>query len=55
VSVWKNRYSNMSTDALIAANEHLAEWQADLTTRLLAMNRVVLDRLKKGGSNISTE
>ena len=47
VRVWENRYSGMTTDNLVAAQEHLNEWQEDLTTRMMAMNKVVLQRLKK--------
>ena len=47
--VWETRYGGMSTENLLAAHEHLAEWQEDLTTRLLAMNRVVLERLRDRG------
>ena len=49
VRVWENRYGTMSTDSLLSAHEHLVEWQEDLATRLLAMNRVVLERLLKRG------
>jgi hypothetical protein len=37
----------MPTESLLQAHEHLAEWQADLTTRLVAMNRVLLERLRE--------
>ena len=47
--VWETRYRGMSSENLLAAHEHLAEWQEDLTTRLLAMNRVVLERLRERG------
>jgi hypothetical protein len=47
VRLWENRYDKLSTDNLLRAHEHLAEWQEDLTTRLMAMNRVVLMRLKQ--------
>ena len=47
--VWETRYGCMSTENLLAAHEHLAEWQEDFTTRLLAMNRVVLERLRERG------
>jgi hypothetical protein len=46
VRVWESRYDKLSTENLLRAHEHLAEWQEDLTTRLMAMNRVVLMRLK---------
>lgn len=46
VRLWESRYSNMSTANLLQAHEHLAEWQEDLTTRLMAINRVVLDKLR---------
>ncbi|KAK4031921.1 hypothetical protein C8A01DRAFT_20937 [Parachaetomium inaequale] len=45
--VWESRYGCMSTDSLLQAHEHLAEWKDDLTTRLLAMNRVLLERLRE--------
>lgn len=47
VRAWENRYGTMSTSSLLSAHEHLAEWQEDLTTRLLAMNKVVLKRLQE--------
>jgi hypothetical protein len=43
--VWENRYGSMGIDNLLRAHEHLEEWQEDLTTRLMAMNRVVLAKL----------
>ena len=45
VRVWENRYGSMDIDNLLRAHEHLEEWQEDLTTRLMAMNRVVLAKL----------
>jgi hypothetical protein len=47
VRVWENRYSGMNLDSLLAAHEHLADWQEDLTTRLIAMNRVVIKKLRE--------
>ncbi|KAL2174007.1 uncharacterized protein P884DRAFT_302940 [Thermothelomyces heterothallicus CBS 202.75] len=45
VRVWEERYSSMSTENLLWAHEDLVRWKEDLTTRLIAMNRVVLQRL----------
>ena len=50
VRVWERRYGAMATDALGATQEHLAEWHEDLTTRLVAMNRVLLRRLREAGA-----
>ncbi|KAL2016784.1 hypothetical protein VTK56DRAFT_2997 [Thermocarpiscus australiensis] len=47
VRAWETRYGGMSTEALLATQEHLMEWQEDVTARLMAMNRVVLQRLKE--------
>lgn len=47
VRVWENRYGSMSIGNLLQAHDLLTEWQEDLTTRLMAMNRVVLERLLK--------
>lgn len=47
VRVWESRYRDMATDKLVAAQEHLNQWQEDLTTRMMAMNKVVLARLKR--------
>ncbi|KAK4135129.1 hypothetical protein BT67DRAFT_441561 [Trichocladium antarcticum] len=47
VRVWESRYGDMATDKLVAAQEHLNQWQEDLTTRMMAMNKVVLARLKR--------
>ncbi|KAK4236577.1 hypothetical protein C8A03DRAFT_16792 [Achaetomium macrosporum] len=47
VRVWENRYGSMNLDSLLAAHEHLADWQEDLTTRLIAMNRVVIKKLRE--------
>jgi hypothetical protein len=43
--VWENRYGGMGINDLLRAHVHLEEWQEDLTTRLIAMNRVVLAKL----------
>jgi hypothetical protein len=48
--VWETRYGSMDIDSLLRAHEHLEEWQEDLTTRLMAMNRVVLAKLMERGS-----
>jgi hypothetical protein len=45
VRVWENRYGGMGINDLLRAHVHLEEWQEDLTTRLIAMNRVVLAKL----------
>ena len=47
VQVWENRYNTMTTNKLMATQEHLSVWQEDLVSRAMAMNRVVLQRLKK--------
>ncbi|EAA30952.2 hypothetical protein NCU09790 [Neurospora crassa OR74A] len=47
VTAWETRYRRMSTDKLRATHGNLVEWQEDLNTRLLAMNKVLLDRLEK--------
>lgn len=47
VTAWETRYRKMSTDKLRATHGNLVEWQEDLNTRLLAMNKVLLDRLDK--------
>lgn len=47
VGAWEKRYSAMEPDQLLVAHEHLAEWQADLMTRLAAMNRVLQKTLRE--------
>jgi hypothetical protein len=49
VRAWEKRYRAMPTEGLAATHEHLVEWQEDLSTRLVAMNRVLLERLKGSG------
>lgn len=51
VTAWETRYRKMSTDKLRATHRNLVEWQEDLNTRLLAMNKVLLDRLEKRESS----
>ena len=49
VRAWEKRYRAMPTEGLAATHEHLVEWQEDLSTRLVAMNRVLLERLRQSG------
>ncbi|KAK3361539.1 hypothetical protein B0T24DRAFT_671220 [Lasiosphaeria ovina] len=46
VRSWESRYRKMSTASLVATQEHLMEWQEDTSTRLVAINRVFMARLK---------
>lgn len=48
VQAWESRYSAMTNESLLAAQEHLMEWQEDLSTRLMAMNKIILERLREG-------
>lgn len=50
VRAWEKRYRAMPTQGLAATHEHLVEWQEDLSTRLVAMNRVLLERLRESGA-----
>ncbi|KAH7629845.1 hypothetical protein B0T09DRAFT_340396 [Sordaria sp. MPI-SDFR-AT-0083] len=47
IAAWETRYRKMDTKKLRAAQRHLIEWQEDLSTRLMAMNKVLMDRLEK--------
>lgn len=47
VKAWEVRYSCMSIDELAKAQKHLTEWQEDLMTRLVALNKVLLNKLKE--------
>jgi hypothetical protein len=42
---WKTSYRTMSLERLMATHTSLREWQDDLSTRLLAMNAVLLEKL----------
>ncbi|KAK0615310.1 hypothetical protein B0T17DRAFT_541597 [Bombardia bombarda] len=42
IKAWESRYRDMDVSALRAAQEHLMQWQEDLSTRVMAMNRVYL-------------
>ncbi|KAL1836786.1 hypothetical protein VTJ49DRAFT_4643 [Mycothermus thermophilus] len=44
---WEARYRSMPLDHLRQAHTHLRDWQEDLSTRLVAMNTVLLERLAK--------
>ncbi|KAK3381066.1 hypothetical protein B0H63DRAFT_474834 [Podospora didyma] len=46
VKAWESRYSGMATSTLLSTQEHLINWQEDLITRQLAMNKVMQARLK---------
>ncbi|KAK4151576.1 hypothetical protein C8A00DRAFT_45241 [Chaetomidium leptoderma] len=45
-SMWESLYRSMGTENLLRAHEGLVEQQDDLTTRLMALNRVVWERLR---------
>ncbi|KAK1775371.1 hypothetical protein QBC45DRAFT_245352 [Copromyces sp. CBS 386.78] len=47
IAAWETRYRKMETKKLRATQRNLIEWQEDLSTRLIAMNKVLLDRLEK--------
>ncbi|KAK3401682.1 hypothetical protein B0T20DRAFT_504197 [Sordaria brevicollis] len=47
VKAWEAKYRKKSTFQLKAVYQNLADWQEDLTTRLVAMNKVLLERLEK--------
>ncbi|KAK1759849.1 hypothetical protein QBC47DRAFT_438064 [Echria macrotheca] len=41
---WMNQYAGMSMRGLLAEQKQLLEWQEDVMTRLLAMNRILSER-----------
>ena len=47
IAAWEARYRKMESKKLRSTHKHLIEWQEDLSARLMAMNKVLLDRLEK--------
>ncbi|KAL2158823.1 hypothetical protein VTH06DRAFT_4015 [Thermothelomyces fergusii] len=49
VRAWEERYGRMSTQDLLQVHAQLIRWQEDLSTRLIAINRLALRRLTEHG------